>query len=185
MAITTHSLYVGAMTPFLWLFEEREYIMEFYERTSGARMHANYIRPGGLANDIPIGLLRDIWFFLRTFVSRLDEVEELLSNNRIWKQRLRNIGVVTLRQALKWNFSGVLLRGTGLAWDLRKSSPYEIYPQLNFQIPVGKHSDCLDRYYLRLEEMRQSLKIIGQCLNGIPLGPIKVDSTKVTPPCKD
>lgn len=184
MAITTHALDVGALTPFLWAFEEREKLMEFYERVSGARMHANYIRPGGVAQDLPIGLLKDILIFCRQFSDRLNEIEELLTGNRIWKQRLVNVGFVSYQQACDWSFSGVLLRGTGVAWDLRLVQPYEIYKDLFFHIPIGKNSDSYDRYLLRMEEMRQSLIIIKQCIDNIPLGLVKADDVKVSPPSR-
>lgn len=184
LAITTHALDVGAFTPFLWAFEEREKLMEFYERVSGARMHAAYIRIGGVAQDLPIGLLDDIFIFIKQFASRLDEIEELLTNNRIWKQRLVNIGIVTKQEACNWGFSGVMLRGSGLNWDLRLTNPYEIYRDVQFAVPVGKNGDCYDRYLIRVEEMRQSIKIIHQCLNKIPLGPIKVENNKLVPPSR-
>ncbi|MGZ7109071.1 MAG: NADH-quinone oxidoreductase subunit D [Methanobacterium sp.] len=184
LAVTTHALDVGALTPFLWAFEEREKLMEFYERVSGARMHAAYIRPGGVSQDLPIGLLDDIYRFCIQFSSRIDEIEELLTNNRIWKQRLVNIGVVTVSQALNWGFSGVMLRGSGIAWDLRRTQPYEIYEELDFNIPVGKNGDCYDRYLIRVQEMRESLKIIFQCLNNIPLGFIKSEDKKLVAPSR-
>lgn len=184
LAVTTHALDVGALTPFLWAFEEREKLMEFYERVSGARMHAAYIRPGGVSQDLPIGLLDDIYRFCIQFSSRIDEIEELLTNNRIWKQRLVNIGVVTVSQALNWGFSGVMLRGSGIAWDLRRTQPYEIYEELDFSIPVGKNGDCYDRYLIRVQEMRESLKIIFQCLNNIPLGFIKSEDKKLVAPSR-
>jgi NADH dehydrogenase (ubiquinone) Fe-S protein 2 len=184
MAITTHALDVGALTPFLWGFEEREKLLEFYERVSGARMHANYIRPGGVSYDLPLGLLGDIYEFVGQFSSRIDEIEELLTNNRIWKQRLVDIGVVTKKQALDWGFTGVLLRGSGIMWDLRKSQPYEIYDQLTFEIPIGRNGDCYDRYLVRIGEMRQSLKIILQCISTIPEGLVKIDDKKITPPTR-
>jgi NADH dehydrogenase I D subunit len=165
LAITTHALDVGAMTPFLWGFEEREKLMEFYERVSGARMHAAYIRPGGVAQDLPNGLLNDIYLFISQFNYRLNEIEELLTNNRIWKQRLVNIGIISLKNALSLGFSGVMLRGSGLMWDLRKVSSYECYSSLSFNIPIGLMGDCYDRYLIRLTEMRESLKIIKQCLD--------------------
>lgn len=173
LAVCCHALDVGAMTPYFWGFEEREKLMEFYERVSGARMHAAYIRPGGLAADIPIGLLDDIYSFCERFRHRLDEFDELLTGNRIWKQRLVNIGVVTAEEAIKWRFRGVMLRGSGIAWDLRKNTPYEIYDKLNFSVPVGTEGDCYDRYCLRMEEIRQSLSIIEQCLSNMPNGPVK------------
>ena len=182
LAVTTHALDVGALTPFLWGFEEREKLMEFYERVSGARMHAAYIRPGGVAQDIPLGMLDDIYTFIKGFGRRLDEIEELLTNNRIWKQRLVDIGIVSLEDALNYGFSGVMIRGSGLTWDLRKIAPYEIYNLLEFDIPVGSNGDCYDRYLIRIEEMRQSIHIIEQCLNNIPAGLIKVDDKKISPP---
>lgn len=182
MSITTHALDVGALTPFLWAFEEREKLIEFYERVSGARMHACYIRPGGVSKDIPLGFLNDVNNFIVGFGSRLDEIEELLTNSRIWKQRLIGIGVVSKKEALNWGFSGVMLRSAGVHWDLRKSQPYEIYDSLDFKIPVGKNGDCYDRYVMRIEEMRQSLIIISQCLNAIPSGSIKVSDFKLVSP---
>lgn len=158
--------------------------MEFYERVSGARMHAAYIRPGGISQDIPLGLLKDVWFFISQFSSRLDEIEEFLTENRIWRQRLKGIGTITLDEALLWGFSGVLLRSTGCNWDLRKTWPYEIYSRLNFEIPLGLNGDCFDRYLLRIEEMRQSLHIINQCLNQMPEGSIKSVDFKLVPPSK-
>lgn len=184
LALTTHAMDVGALTPFLWAFEEREKLMEFYERVSGARMHAAYIRPGGVSQDIPVGLLKDIYTFTEQFASRIDELEEMLTNNRIWKQRLVNIGVVSAEEALNWGFSGVMLRGSGISWDLRRSQPYEIYNRMNFDIPVGLRGDCYDRYLCRVEEMRQSLRIISQCINNMPEGLIKTDDRKVTPPSR-
>jgi NADH dehydrogenase (ubiquinone) Fe-S protein 2 len=184
MAVTTHALDVGALTPFLWGFEEREKLMEFYERVSGARMHANYIRPGGVSQDLPLGLLSDIYEFTTQFNSRIDEMEELLTNNRIWKQRLVDVGVVTKEQALDWGFTGVLLRGSGISWDLRKVQPYEIYSKLEFEIPIGKNGDCYDRYLVRISEMRQSTKIILQCINQLPEGLIKADDKKLTVPSR-
>jgi NADH dehydrogenase (ubiquinone) Fe-S protein 2 len=183
MSLTTHAMDVGALTPFLWAFEEREKLMEFYERVSGARMHAAYIRPGGVAQDIPLGLVNDIWLFIKQFSSRINEMEELLTNNRIWKQRLLNIGIVSKNQALSWGFSGVMLRGSGIYFDLRKTEPYEIYDSLNFCIPTGMRGDCYDRYLIRIEEMRQSLSIIEQCLNKLPAGPIKSEN-KVSAPSR-
>jgi len=182
LAVGCHALDVGAMTPFFWLFEEREKMMEFYERVSGARMHAAYVRPGGVSQDIPLGLLDDIYQFIETFSQRIDETETMLTSNRIWKQRTVDVGVITAEDALNYGFSGVLLRGSGIKWDLRKSQPYEVYDQLDFDIPVGKNGDCYDRYLCRVEEMRQSLKIIHQCINMMPSGPIKVDDAKISPP---
>nr|YP_009547890.1 NADH dehydrogenase subunit 7 [Bremia lactucae]AZL92942.1 NADH dehydrogenase subunit 7 [Bremia lactucae] len=182
LAICCHALDVGAMTPYFWGFEEREKLMEFYERVSGARMHAAYFRPGGVNQDLPKGLLNDIYMFSEQFNTRLDEIEEMLTNNRIWKQRLVDIGVVTAKDALNLGFSGVMLRGSGIAWDLRKTQPYEIYDKLEFEIPVGTNGDCYDRYLIRIEEMRQSIRIISQVINKIPNGPIKLDDKKITNP---
>lgn len=184
LALTCHAMDVGALTPFLWGFEEREKLMEFYERVSGARMHAAYIRPGGVAQDLPIGLCEDIFKFCQQYASRIDEMEEMLTGNRIWKQRLVDIGVVTADQALDWGFSGVMLRGSGVSWDLRKTQPYDVYNKMNFDIPVGMRGDCYDRYLIRIEEMRQSLRIIMQCINELPQGVIKVDDKKITPPSR-
>jgi len=184
LALTCHAMDVGALTPFLWGFEEREKLMEFYERVSGARMHAAYIRPGGVAQDLPLGLSEDIYRFARQFASRIDEMEEMLTGNRIWKQRLVDIGVVTADQALDWGFSGVMLRGSGIAWDLRKTQPYDVYGKMDFQVPVGSRGDCYDRYLIRVEEMRQSLRIILQCLQEMPQGEIKADDRKITPPSR-
>jgi len=179
LAITTHALDVGALTPFLWGFEEREKLMEFYERVSGARMHAAYIRPGGVALDLPISLLDDIFSFIKRFSKRIDEIEELLSS-RIWKQRLVDIGRVSQEEALEWGFSGVMLRGSGVAWDLRKVAPYEIYKSLDFKVPTGLNGDCFDRYLIRIEEMRQSLYILHQALEQISAGPYRIEH-KITP----
>lgn len=180
--ISCHALDVGAMTPFFWGFEEREKLMEFYERVSGARMHASYFRPGGVNEDLPLGLLSDIFLFISQFNTRLNEIEELLTNNRIWKQRLVDIGKISIKNAMDLGFSGVMLRGSGIPWDLRKNQPYEIYDRLNFEIPIGTNGDCYDRYLIRIEEMRQSLNIIFQILESIPPGPIKVDDHKIINP---
>jgi len=182
LAVGCHSLDVGAMTPMFWSFEEREKLMEFYERVSGARFHAAFIRPGGVSLDLPAGLLNDIYLFCTQFSERIDEIEEMLTENRIWKQRTVDIGVVDAKDALAWGFSGVMLRGSGIAWDLRKTQPYEIYDELDFSIPVGTNGDCYDRYLIRCHEMRESLKIILQCLQRIPEGAIKSDNKKITPP---
>ena len=184
LAVGCHAMDVGAMTPFLWAFEEREKLMEFYERVSGARMHAAYIRPGGVTADIPLGFLDDLFLFIKQFNYRLDEIEEMLTGNRIWKERLVDIGIVSAKNAVEWGFSGVMLRGSGISWDLRKNQPYEIYSNLDFSIPVGSSGDCYDRYLLRVEEMRQSLYIISQCLNIIKEGPIKSDDYKISPPSR-
>mmetsp|Transcript_12701 Transcript_12701/g.41887 ORF Transcript_12701/g.41887 Transcript_12701/m.41887 type:complete len:398 (-) Transcript_12701:47-1240(-) len=184
LALTTHAMDVGALTPFLWAFEEREKLMEFYERVSGARMHAAYIRPGGVSQDLPLGLSQDIYKFAEQFGSRIDEMEEMLTNNRIWKQRLVDIGKVTAAEALDWGFTGVMLRGSGVAWDLRKTQPYDIYEKLRFDVPVGTQGDCYDRYLIRVEEMRQSLRLIMQTLNAMPSGVIKTDDRKLSPPSR-
>lgn len=184
LAVGCHAMDVGAMTPFLWAFEEREKLMEFYERISGARMHAAYFRPGGVHLDLPKGLLADIYVFIEQFNLRLIEIEDMLTENRIWKQRLVEIGVVSSKDAHDWGFSGVMLRGSGIDWDLRKSQPYEIYDEMNFQVPTGSNGDCYDRYLVRIAEMRESIKIIEQCLNQIPTGPIKSNDNKLTPPSR-
>ena len=185
MSLTTHALDVGALTPFLWAFEEREKLMEFYERVSGARMHAAYIRPGGVHSDLPKGLCDDIFNFIDQFRSRIDELEELLTNNRIWKQRLLNVGLVSKKNALDWGFSGVMLRGSGIPWDLRKEQPYEVYTSMDFSVPVGVNGDCYDRYLVRIEEMRQSLRIMNQALNNIPEGSVKALNNKFISPSRD
>jgi NADH dehydrogenase (ubiquinone) Fe-S protein 2 len=184
LAVGCHAMDVGAMTPFLWAFEEREKLMEFYERVSGARMHAAYIRPGGVSADIPLGLLDDLYLFASQFNTRLDEIEEMLTGNRIWKERLVDIGVVTAKNAIEWGFSGVMLRGSGIAWDLRKTQPYEVYNTISFDIPVGSNGDCYDRYLIRVEEMRQSLKIIVETINMLQPGPVKTDDYKISPPSR-
>ncbi len=184
LAVGCHAMDVGAMTPFLWAFEEREKLMEFYERVSGARMHAAYIRPGGVSADLPLGFLDDLFIFVNQFILRLDEMEEMLTENRIWKERLVNIGVVSFKQAIDWGFSGVMLRGSGIPWDLRKTNPYEIYEELNFDIPTGITGDCYDRYLIRVEEMRQSTRLLSQAINLISEGPVKTLNTKVTPPSR-
>jgi NADH dehydrogenase (ubiquinone) Fe-S protein 2 len=182
LAITTHALDVGAMTPFLWAFEEREKLLEFYERVSGARMHAAYFRIGGVAYDLPINLIHDIFLFLNSFSSRIDEMEELLTNNRIWKNRLVDIGVVSYTNLLNYGASGIFLRAAGIPWDLRKNISYEIYDKLIFDIPLGSNSDCYDRYLIRVEEMRQSIYIIYQCINNIPQGNVKINDYKYASP---
>ncbi|AAW70716.1 NADH-quinone oxidoreductase subunit D [Wolbachia endosymbiont of Brugia malayi] len=180
--ISSQALDVGAMTPLLWLFEEREKILEFYERASGARFHAAYIRPGGVAADVPEGLIEDIAKFIEQFPQYIDDVDELLTENRIWKQRTVGISEISIKQALDWGFSGPMLRAAGLAWDLRKSQPYEIYDQLDFDIPVGQNGDCYDRYLVRMEEIRQSVSLVKQCIEKIPEGPVKTEDRKISPP---
>jgi len=184
MGIGTHALDIGAMTPFFWLFEEREKTMEFYERVSGARMHAAYVRPGGVALDMPLGLMDDMYDWCQQFVARIDEVDDLVTNNRIWVQRTKDIGVLSSEDALNYGCSGVMLRGSGIKWDLRKSQPYDAYDQVDFEVPIGKNGDTYDRYLCRMEEMRQSLHIMLQCLNQMPAGEIKVDDHKVVPPSR-
>ena len=182
LALTTHALDVGAMTPFLWAFEEREKLMEFYERISGARMHANFIRPGGILNDVSDEILDDIYYFLVQFQSNLVEFENVLNYNRIWKQRLINVGNVSLETALNYSFSGPLLRGSGLNWDLRKILNHDIYGDFEFSIPVGKQGDCYDRYLIRLEETKESIKILFQCLNKLNTGLTKMTDNKLLIP---
>ncbi|CAN0456623.1 unnamed protein product [Ascophyllum nodosum] len=184
LAVGCHAMDVGAMTLFLWSFEEREKLMEFYERVSGARMHASYFRPGGVSQDISLGIVDDIYTFAGQFGQRLDEMEEMLTDNRIWQERLVDIGVVTAQEAVNWGFSGVMLRGSGVRWDLRKNEPYEVYSDLDFRGVVGKTGDCYDRYLARVEEMRQSLSIIHQCLNNMPKGSVKIEDAKISPPSR-
>lgn len=185
MAITTQALDVGAMTPLLWMFEEREKMMGFYEKVSGSRMHAAYIRPGGVHQDMPLGLVNEIAGFIAQFPAKIDDMENLLTNNRIFKQRMVDIGIVSPDQALEWGFSGPMIRGSGIAWDLRKSQPYEIYDKLDFDIPVGKNGDSYDRYLIRVAEMRQSVKIIDQCLKQMPEGDITVNDSRISPPKRE
>ncbi|MGE0005238.1 MAG: NADH-quinone oxidoreductase subunit D [Parvibaculaceae bacterium] len=184
--ITTQALDVGALTPPLWGFEEREKLMVFYERASGARMHANYFRIGGVHQDLPPALLDDIGAFCDPFLRRCDDMEGLLTDNRIFKQRNVDIGIVRLEEAWGRGFSGVMLRGSGAAWDLRKAQPYECYAELDFDIPVGRNGDCYDRYLIRMEEMRQSVRIMRQCLEKLASpggkGPVAADDRKVVPP---
>ncbi len=184
IAVGSHALDVGALTPFLWVFEEREKLIEFYERVSGARIHAAYFRPGGVAQDLPLGLLEDIAIFSKNFSSRLNEVEEMLTNNRIWKNRLIGVGVVPYHRALDYGFSGPMLRGSGVGWDLRKISSYEAYDAVNFNVFVGSYGDCYDRYLVRLYEMRESLSIISQLISKLPVGHYKTDDRKLTPPSR-
>jgi len=182
--VTTQALDVGALTPPLWGFEEREKLMVFYERASGSRMHAAYIRPGGVHQDLPPELVADIYAFCDPFLKVCDDIETLLTDNRIFKQRNVDIGVVKLEDAWARGFSGVMVRGSGAAWDLRKSQPYECYDELEFDIPIGKHGDCYDRYVVRMEEMRQAVRIMKQCceLLTTELGPVTVENHKMVPP---
>lgn len=180
--VPAYAMDVGALTPFLWAFEQREFLMGFYERASGARLHAAYFRPGGVHQDLPPELLADIKIFADKLPKVLDEMEEVLTENRIFKQRSVDIGVISAEDALDWGFSGPVLRASGVAWDLRRSQPYEIYSELDFLIPVGKHGDCYDRYLVRMAEMRESLKIVHQCLDKMPQGPVMTQDRKVAPP---
>ena len=182
--ITTQAMDVGALTPTLWGFEEREKLMGFYERVSGSRLHANYFRAGGVHKDLPIGLDNDISKFCEEFPKIIDDLENLLTDNRIFKQRNVDIGIVSKQDALDYSFSGVMMRGSGISWDLRKSQPYDCYNQIDFKIPIGKNGDCYDRYLCRIEEMRESVKIINQCLSNMPKGPIKTQDGKISPPPK-
>ena len=183
--ITTQALDVGALTPSLWGFEERETLMTFYERVSGSRLHANYFRTGGVHQDLPRGLADDIRKFCQNFPKVINDLETLLTDNRIFKQRNVDIGIVSKQDALDYSFSGVMLRGSGIPWDLRKSQSYECYDQIDFKIPVGKNGDCYDRYLCRIEEMKESVKIINQCLDKMPTGPIKSLDGKISPPPKN
>ncbi len=180
--LTTYALDVGAMTPLLWGFEERETLMEFYEKVSGARLHAAYFRPGGVHQDMPAGLAEDIASFIETFPKFLDDMEHLLTENRIFKQRTVDIGIVTAEQAADWGLSGPVLRASGVAWDLRKAQPYEVYSELDFDVPIGKTGDCYARYLVRVAEMRESLKIMSQCLEKMPEGAVSCQDHKITPP---
>lgn len=180
--ITTFALDVGALTPALWGFEEREKGMEFYERVCGARLHANYFRPGGVAQDLPAGLLEDIAQWCEELPKFIVDLESLLTDNRIFKQRTVDIGIASAQDAQDWGFSGPMLRGSGIAWDLRKSQPYDVYAEVDFDIPVGKTGDCYARYLVRIAEMYESIKIMKQCIKAMPSGPVKVNDYKVSPP---
>ncbi|XP_046384258.1 NADH dehydrogenase [ubiquinone] iron-sulfur protein 2, mitochondrial-like isoform X2 [Ischnura elegans] len=184
LAITCHVIDVGAITPFFWLFEEREKLMEFYERVCGARLHASYFRPGGVALDMPIGLLDDIHSHASQFGERLDELEDLLVNNRLWCQRTQGIGVLGAEDAINYGCSGVMLRSSGIKWDLRKAQPYDAYDLVEFDVPVGVNGDIYDRFLVRVEEMRQSLRIIEQCVNCMPPGEVRTDDAKVSHPSR-
>lgn len=182
--IATFVLDVGGMTPFLWAFEEREVIMGFYEKASGARLHANYFRPGGVHQDLTQSLLDEIHRFATRFPTIINDIESLVTNNRIFKQRTVDIGIIDAKDAVAWGLSGPMLRASGVAWDLRKSQPYEIYEELRFDIPIGKHGDCYDRYLVRVAEMRESVKLILQCLEKMPQGAIHHANRKFTPPIR-
>ncbi|HET6184119.1 MAG TPA: NADH-quinone oxidoreductase subunit D [Acetobacteraceae bacterium] len=180
--VTTYALDTGAITPPLWGFEEREKLMEFYDAASGARLHSNYYRPGGVNRDLPAGLTDRIGEWAETFPKFLDELEELLTANRIWKQRTVDIGVMTPEDALAWGWSGPPLRASGIPWDLRRAQPYDKYAEVDFQVPVGRNGDCYDRYLVRLWEMRESVKIVRQCLAKMKPGPVRVQDHKIIPP---
>ncbi len=183
--ITAYAMDVGAMTPMLWAFEEREKLMEYCERASGARLHMAYFRPGGVAADIPDSLLDDIAAWCETYPAMIDDLESLLTENRIFKQRTVDIGVMTAEQCCDWGFTGPNLRASGVPWDLRRSQPYDVYDELDFEIPVGKHGDCYDRYLIRMYEMRESVKIMKQCIEQMPAGPVKVTDGKFAPPPRE
>ena len=184
---TTQAMDVGALTPPLWGFDEREKLMVFYERASGSRMHAAYFRPGGVHQDLPQDLIDDIEAFCDPFLKVLDDLEGLVTDSRIYKQRNVDIGVVSIEEAWAWGFSGVMVRGSGVAWDLRKAQPYECYDRLDFDIPIGKNGDCYDRYLVRMEEMNQSNRIIAQCVQWLKAnpGPVITDNHKVAPPARE
>ena len=182
--LTAFALDVGAMTPMLWGFEQRELLMEFYERVSGARLHACYYRVGGVHQDLPAGLLDDVRAWADQFPKFIDDMETLLNENRIFKQRTVDIGIISAEDALAWGLTGPMLRGSGVAWDLRKAQPYMVYDQLDFDIPIGKNGDCYDRYLVRVEEVRQSLRIIDQCLDKMPDGPVLYRERKIAPPTR-
>lgn len=182
--ITTMALDVGAMTPLFWGFEERDKMMGFYERACGARLHSNYFRPGGVRLDLPQDLIDDITAFCDPFLKVVDDIETMLTNNRIFKQRTVDIGIMSPQQALDWGFSGPMIRASGIPWDLRRTQPYDVYDRMDFEIPIGKNGDCYDRYLVRMEEMRQSVSIIKQCLQGLPKGPVMTPNHKVTPPSR-
>jgi NADH-quinone oxidoreductase subunit D len=182
--ICAFGLDLGAITPFLWGFEERERLMEFYERASGARLHANYFRPGGVHMDLPPRLVDDIASFCETFPQTIDDIEGLLTENRIFRQRTVNIGVLSAQDAADWGMSGPMIRASGVAWDLRRAQPYDAYAEMDFDVPIGKNGDCFDRYLVRIEEMRQSVRIIKQCLEKMPSGPVKTDNRKISPPSR-
>ena len=183
--ITTFALDVGAMTPFLWLFEDREILMEFYERVSGSRLHSAYFRPGGVHRDIPDGLTDDIENFCEKFASHIDDTEKLIEKNRIFRQRSVGIGKISVNDALEWGFSGPCIRASGLNWDLRKKQPYDCYNEMDFKVPTGSTGDCFERFLVRVEEMRQSLSIIRQCLKNIPDGPSISNDPRIVPPKRE
>ena len=183
--ISTFALDVGAMTPFLWLFEDREVLMEFYERVSGSRLHSAYFRPGGVHRDLPDGIEEDIKNFCDKFPKHIDDLEKLLESNRIFRQRTVDIGKITLSEGLNWGFTGPCIRASGLNWDLRKNQPYDCYEDIDFKVPVGTNGDCYERFLVRIEEMRQSISIINQCLKKIPLGECISSDPRIVPPKRD
>ncbi len=185
LALPAMAMDVGAMTPFLWSFEQRELLMEFYEKVSGARLHAAYFRPGGVYRDLPKGLLKEIKNWAIKFPTFVKDLENLLSENRIFKQRTVDIGIISPEDAIDFGFTGPMLRASGVQWDLRKDQSYEVYNKLDFEIPVGKKGDCYDRYFVRVEEMKESLKIIHQCIDVMPKGPVMIKNNKVTPPKRE
>ena len=185
LQIAAQGLDLGATTPFLWLFEEREKLMGFYEQVSGSRLHAAYYRVGGVHQDLPLNLIEEIEEWLSGFGKIIYDIETLLSDNRIFKQRTVDVGVVTPEEALNWGFTGPMLRGSGIAWDLRKAQPYAVYDEVDFDVPIGKNGDCYDRYLLRVEEMKQSTKIITQVLDKMPKGDIIVKDSRLYPPKRD
>ena len=184
LSVSHFALDCGALTPGLWGYEEREKLLEFHEAASGARFHANYFRPGGVAKDLPAGLTDRIATWAEEFPKFIDAIERLLNANRIWKQRVVDIGVISAEDALAWGFSGPSLRASGVAWDLRRAQPYDKYAEVEFDVPVGRHGDCYDRYLVRMAEMRESVKIVKQCLTKMKPGPIKVQDRKLTPPTR-
>jgi NADH-quinone oxidoreductase subunit D len=184
LSVASMALDCGALTPGLWGYEERERLLEFHEAASGARFHSNYFRPGGVAKDLPAGLTDKILAWSETFPKFIDDLEGLLTENRIWKQRTVDIGIISARDALNWGFSGPNLRATGLAWDLRRSQPYDKYGEVDFEIPIGAHGDCYDRYLVRVREMRESVRIIRQALGKMKPGPVKVLDHKIAPPSR-
>ena len=184
LTVASFALDCGALTPGLWGYEEREKLLEFHEAVSGARFHSNYFRPGGVSKDMPAGLADKIAEWAETFPKFIDDVEALLTGNRIWKQRTVDIGVISAEDALAWGFSGPNLRGSGVAWDLRRAQPYDKYAEVEFDIPISRNGDCYDRYLIRMAEMRESVKIIKQCLAKMKPGPIKLQDHKITPPTR-
>jgi NADH-quinone oxidoreductase subunit D len=184
LSVSSFALDCGALTPGLWGYEEREKLLEFHEAASGARFHSNYFRPGGVSKDLPAGMTDDIAAWCETFPKFLDNMEGLLTGNRIWKQRVVDIGVISAEEALAWGFAGPNLRASGIAWDLRRAQPYDKYAEVEFDIPVGAKGDCYDRYLVRVAEMRESVKIVKQCLEKMQPGPIKLQDHKITPPTR-